>query len=75
MFDNVQAVSAGNKNKSLRTSGRRSSDRRRSSVNYIKPPSSRFPKDIIGKPLISIQGSLHARSFCQGDTDESEGRR
>jgi len=75
MFDNVRAVSAGNKNKSLRTSGRRSSDRHRSSVNYIKPLPRRLSRDIIGKPLISIQGSLHARSFCQGDTDEGEGRR
>jgi len=76
MFDNVRAVSTGNKNKfELRTSGRRSSDRHRSSVNYIKPLSKRLSRDIIGKPLISIQGSLHARSFCQGDTDEGEGRR
>jgi len=40
-----------------------------------KTPPRRLSKDIIGKPLISIQGSLHARSFCQGDTDEGEGRR
>lgn len=60
------------KKKSFGTSKRRWSDRRRFFVNYIKPLLPwQTPWDIIGKPLISIQGSLHARSFCQGNTGES----